>query len=600
MWRIPDIPQARLQGVTDETYDQLTSALKGKDDRELTRTIAKVESEQTIDLQQASTTLKKDARKIESIVSGLKQDNERRRESSTSSSADKPPSLPLSLNSTRRPEHVEAALASIEARFPHNLQRMDLLFQLIDTEVKEKVIAWGSPQGVGTECFDVTLARVPLFDHWAHALHLLHDTVEVEQDRVDKIYAALQRLLTLHKASDFKEITTYLKALNAAYSQATSEPALRQRVANSDWAMTRSFVEQALEGRPNKLPQTVWHAHICCVVRDRYQKLLQDDARRRSSESSARQFISTTVAPPRGFPTLKHLINLCNNELTAESRQSHMNRMQALGVNSQVIVEAKTPVEPKPRGRTSDKRSSQRSRSSSRSNSRGRHDRRHGGQETVAAAAARLRIPVERATAFEERFVVAGLALQDRPAIACYGCGSTDHLIAKRPKKIDGVSARKAFSCFRCSHPKYKVAEEQRHHPFHECPAKPRQTAGSKEPWCFECKGAHTIPNCPTLKKSPAALEEWLKILRPLRFNKSGKGDHSSSKHRAPFRNIAAFQLKHAAIGTACVKGPGYKIPRGSALKKLVARFDPDPDEDTGTTATTPPDADSSSSGEEE
>ena len=56
----------------------------------------------------------------------------------------------------------------------------------------------------------------------------------------------------------------------------------------------------------------------------------------------------------------------------------------------------------------------------------------------------------------------------------------------------------------------------------------------------------------------------------------------------------------HAAIGTACVKGPGYKIPRGSALKKLVARFDPDPDEDIGTTATTPPDADSSSSGEEE
>jgi len=566
LWKLPPLQITMFPGVSRRSFENLTSSLTKGGGRAIAGAVAKIDTEQMTYFQTLTAkeyiSEKKDARTIDKVALQIISTRKRQRDSSTAAAQDRAPALPLSMNATKRAEHVTDLLSLVETRFQINFHRMDLLFELLSQDVKQAVINWGAAQGPGTECYDTTLKKKPLYPHWAHAVSLLHDTVEVEQDRVDDVIEKLERLLKPHKAHEFSDIERYLDLTLAAYTLANTEPALRLRMKESSWTRTRAFVEQAL--LPKHPATTLWHAHVYHTLKLAYTKLLNEDARRRGAAcDDAAMFTQATCAsPPKGYPDLTQMIALCKTKLTSTAKEAHRNHLASLGISTS---EDKGPRENSggPRHKRGRSTSPGAGTAGQRPRSRSR-DRNF--REKVRAAATRLDISEDRAEACFRDVNIAGALAETSPGPSCYACGSSDHLIRDCPNKVDGVRVGRIVKCFRCQHPQYKVPEADQEHPFHKCPHRPptKTTADARKVWCFQCSGEHTLRDCPKL--TPAQLEVWLKIMRP-------KRDGQNS--RAGWHTVAAFQAKIGAVALACVNKKKPRVASSRTLKRLVNKFDP-------------------------
>ena len=564
LWCLPSLRRDMFPGVTPKTFANLIHILSSGGTRAVTGAIASLDAEQQRYFQgltgKEHYSEKKDARTIDTVAASIISNRKRQREKSTAAVQDRAPSLPLSLTATKRPEHVSDLIALVRNRFQINFHQIDLLFELIGMDVKQAVIEWGAAQGPGTECLDTSLKKKPLFEHWVHALLLLHDTVEVEQARVDEVMNKLERLLRPHKAHEFSDVEKYLDVTLAAYTLAITEPALTARMKEGSWTRTRLFVEQAM--LPKQPATTLWHAHVYHALKLAYTKLLNEDARRRGAacDDAAAFAQPACVKPPEGFPRLDQIVSFCKSKLTTVAKDTHRTQLAAMGIDAQTDSDTKTAGRQDTRGRTRspDARSDTRQRSRSR-------ERRQAFQRTVAAAAIRCDLSEDRAAACFRDVRLAGSLVETSTGPSCYACGSSDHLIRDCPQKVDGVRVGRVVKCFHCQHPQWKIPAMDQEHPFHKCPQRPptKTKEDARKVWCFQCKGDHTLRQCPKL--SPAQLEAWLQIMRPKRDGQEG---------RAGWKSVAAFQIKLGTLAAACISGKKPRVPSKKTASSMVKRFD--------------------------
>ena len=559
-WEVPTLVAADFPGVTPHTLRELNAALPQGSRRTIVALTVKAEDEQAVELQtNGDSSEKKIVLRLGKEATRIMEDRERTRLSTTALAADREPTLPLSLGASKRIENVDVLITLIKTRVSSNQHRMDLLFQLLKSDLKQAVLTWAAAQGPGTECYAATIRVKGLFPHWAQALRLIHNTAEIEHARVDKLYERLQHLLEPHRAMNFSPIEKYLDAVQAALAQVSSEQALTRRHRESSWANSRAFAEKAILNRKGEMYPTLQHAHIAMHISRKHDVLLRDEARRLATNRDASNYNRGDPNPPQGFPTLEQLLKVCYSELTPSRQKDLENQRAVLTFGSSTKPPPK--VTPPDAGTPPNKR-----RDRSRRGSSGRYAAR------VKAAALDCNISEDAAKAYLENFNVAGLELAKSDTVRCYLCHEQGHMARECPKKVDGVPFKKAADCFRCSHPQFKVLEADRNHPFHKCPHRParcKSADGAKSVWCFQCQGEHTLRECPKLDDTKR--KAWMDILRPIRDGKK--------KSRADYKVIAAFQIKRGSLGIRVVKGDDSKIPKGAAREAIINQFDPHFDE---------------------
>ena len=188
-WEVPTLVAADFPGVTPHTLRELNAALPQGSRRTIVALTVKAEDEQAVELQtNGDSSEKKIVLRLGKEATRIMEDRERTRLSTTALAADREPTLPLSLGASKRIENVDVLITLIKTRVSSNQHRMDLLFQLLKSDLKQAVLTWAAAQGPGTECYAATIRVKGLFPHWTQALRLIHNTAEIEHARVDKLY----------------------------------------------------------------------------------------------------------------------------------------------------------------------------------------------------------------------------------------------------------------------------------------------------------------------------------------------------------------------------------------------------------------------------